>query len=414
MSEQVLKDVRVLDFGTYLAGAATMMYLSRLGAEVIKIEHPTRPDGGRYFVTAPGVLPPDPRHGSQFFCTGNINKQSVSIDISQDEGKELLRELIKESDIFYENMTPGTMAKHGFNYEAVKEIKPDIIYVSSSSCGQEGPEKNFVGYAANFANKSGLGHLTGYEGSRPSIFVGSIDVRSASMGLAAIVSALFYKERTGEGQYIDIASQEAISAQLGDCYLDYIVNGNEQGRQANKRSGFAPQDAYPTKDDDEYVAISVQTQSQWRAFCEVIDRPELADDPQFATYDDRVQQAAELDEIISQWTSKKDKYEVVGLMQEKQVPAGPCLNSEGVYKDPHHRERGTFVPVEHRDLGTDYALLAPWRFSETPSEITRPVPLLGEHTSMVLKNVLGKSEKEIRELADKRVIRRIYDYDCPF
>ena len=414
MNKTILNGVRVLDFGTYLAGAATTMHLARLGAEVIKIEAPLRPDGGRHFVTAPGVLPPDPRFGSQLFCTGNVGKMDLSLDISQEEGKDILRRLIEVSDVLYENMTPGTMAKHGFDYEAVRALNPDIVYVSSSSRGQDGPERNFVGYAANFANKSGLGHLTGYEGSRPSLFVGSIDMRSASMGLGAILTALYYRGVTGKGQYVDLASQEAIAAHLGDSYLDYIVNGNEQGRQANKRFGYAPQDAYPTVEKDVWVAVSVENEGQWRSLCACMNAPDLADDERFSTYEDRVAHEAELDGIIAAWTCRLGQYEAVELLQEAGVPAGPCLNSEGAYKNPHFQDRGLFVAVEHRDLGTDYALAPPWRFSETPATFERSVPLLGEHTSQVLKNVLNLDEQEIRALVEKRVVRRIFDYDCAF
>lgn len=414
MTDTILKGVRILDFGTYLAGAATTMHLARLGAEVIKIEHPTRPDGGRFFVTAPGVLPPDPRHGSQLFCTGNVGKKDVSIDLSTPEGKEVLKKLIAKVDVFYENMAPGSMKKHGFDYEAVKAIKPDIIYVSSSSCGQEGPEKNFVGYAATFANKSGLGALTGYEGSRPSIFVGSIDMRSANMGLVAIMTALYHHAVTGEGQYIDIASQEAIASHLGDVYLDYTVNGNEQGRMANKRFGYAPQDAYPAAGKDRWVAISVGTQDQWRSLCEAMGDSPLADDARFATYDDRVTNASELDEIIGSWTAGIDRDEIVALLQSKNVPSSPSLNGEGVFKNEHCKARGVYVPVEHRDLGTDYALCPPWRFSETPTSFDRPAPLLGEHTSQVLKSLLGMKDAEIGELSEKRAIRRVFDYDSTF
>lgn len=414
MNDTILKGVRVLDFGTYLAGAATTMHLARLGAEVIKIEHPTRPDGGRFFSTSPGVMPPDPRIGSQLFCTGNAGKLDVSIDLSKPEGKDVLKRLIEHADVFYENMAPGSMVKHGFDYEAVRAIKPDIIYMSSSSCGQEGPEKSFVGYAATFANKSGLGALTGYEGSRPSIFVGSIDMRSANLGLVAILTALYHRAVTGEGQYVDLASQEAIASHLGDVYLDYAVNGHEQGRMANKRYGYAPQDAYPAAGEDAWVALSVGTDEQWAALCEAMGRPELATDDRYASYEGRAAHADELDEIVAAWTRGIDRDQIVAQLQACGVPSSPSLNGEGVFKNEHCRARGVYVPVEHRDLGTDYALCPPWRFSETPASFERPAPLLGEHTIQVLKGLLGLTGEELAELAEKRAIRRIYDYDSTF
>lgn len=414
MTDTILKGIRVLDFGTYLAGAATTMHLARLGAEVIKIEHPTRPDGGRFFSTSPGVKPPDPRVGSQLFDTGNVGKLGMSIDLSKPEGKEVLTELIKQADVFYENMVPGSMAKHGFDYEHVREIKPDIIYVSSSSCGQEGPFRNFVGYAATFANMSGLGALTGYEGSRPSIFVGSIDMRSANIGLVAILAAIYHHEITGEGQFVDIASVEAIASHLGDAYLDYTVNGHEQGRMANKRSGFAPQDAYPALGDDRWIAISVQTEDQWRNLCEAMGQPELADDARFSSYEARVENAAALDAIISAWTSGIDRDEIVKQLQERNVPSSPSLNGEGVWTNEHCRARGVHVPIEHRELGTDYTMCPPWRFSETPASFSHPAPMLGEHTTMLLKDLLHMTDAQLDELAEKRAIRRVFDYDNPF
>lgn len=411
MADTILKGIRVLDFGTYLAGAATTMHLARLGAEVVKIEHPTHPDGGRFFSTSPGVMPPDPRIGAQLFCTGNVGKKGVSIDLSKPEGKEVLVELIKHADVFYENMVPGSMEKHGFDYEAVKAIKPDIVYASSSSCGQEGPEKRFVGYAATFANKSGLGALTGYEGSRPSIFVGSIDMRSANIGLVAILTALYHRAVTGEGQYVDIASQEAIGSQLGDVYLDYAVNGHEQGRMANKRFGYAPQDAYPAAGEDRWIAVSVGDDAQWAGLCRALGKPELEHDPRFASYDDRAANAEELDAIVAAWTSTLDRDEAVRILQGEGVPSSPSLNGEGVFKNEHCVARGVYVPVEHRALGTDYALCAPWRFSETPAGFDRPAPLLGEHTAQVLKSLLHLDDERLEELAEKRAIRRVLDYD---
>ena len=414
MKQQALEGIKVLDFGTYLAGAATTMHLARLGAEVIKVEHPTRPDGGRYFVTAPGVKPPDPRVGDQLFSSGNTGKIDISVDLSQHEGKEILMELIKGCDVFYENMKPGSMARNGFNYEAVKTVKPDIIYMSSSSCGQEGPERDFVGYAANFANKSGLGALTGYEGSRPSLFVGSIDMRSANMGLLMLLTALYHRKVTGEGQYIDLASQEAIATQLGDVYLDFTVNGHEQGHMANKRAGFAPQDAYPTSKEDQWIAISISNDIEWKAFCEAIGTPELKTDPRFISYNNRVANAVELDAIIAEWTKQHEVYEAVKVLQAHKVPSSPSLNSEGAFHNPHFQARGIFEPTPHRKLGTDYAMTPPWKFSETPAYFSHPVPFLGEHTVQVLKSMTKMTDNQLDELAEKRVVRRIFDYDNPF
>ncbi|MEG0303865.1 CaiB/BaiF CoA transferase family protein, partial [Gordonibacter sp.] len=338
----------------------------------------------------------------------------LAVDVQQDEGREIVFDLIEQADILIENMVPGAMERRGLGYDVVKEINPQIVYLSSSSCGQTGPESFFVGYAPTFAHKSGLGSLTGYPDAAPSNFIGGIDNRSAVLSVGAVLSAYYYREVTGKGQYIDLASQEAIAFNLSDCYLDYIVNGHQQGCAGNKREGFAPQDAYPSAGDDDWVAISVSNDAEWEGLCAAIGAPELAQDARFATYEARFANAAELDEIVTSWTQGRTKYEATEVLQQHKVPSAPCLNSEGCYHDPHYQARNVIVQIEHRQTGYDYNLSCPWRYSLADTGITSSAPLLGEHTVMVLKNKLGKKDKEIEELADKRVIRRIFDYDNPF
>ncbi|MEG1247063.1 CaiB/BaiF CoA transferase family protein, partial [Gordonibacter sp.] len=377
MKSKILDGVKVLDFGTYVAGAAISMVLAKMGAEVIKIEHPTKVDGGRYFLAVPGASAPDARIGAEIFSAANIGKKSLSVDVQQDEGREIVFDLIKQADILIENMSPGSMVKRGLGYEAVRAVNPGIVYLSSSSCGQTGPESFFVGYAPTFAQKSGLGHLTGYPGTPPSNFITSIDMRSATMSIGAVLAALFHRRATGKGQYIDLASQEAIAFNLGDCYLDYIVNGDEQGCSGNRREGFAPQDAYPTSGSDEWVAVSVSNDEEWAGLCRAMDRSELVDDPRFATYRQRVENADALDSLISAWTQGRDNYAAAEALQRYGVPSAPCLNSEGCFNDGYYRERGVFVELEHRQTGRDFNLSCPWRFSEAETGVTTSAPLLG-------------------------------------
>lgn len=411
---KILDGVKVLDFGSYVAGAAVSMHLAKMGAEVIKIEHPTKVDGGRYFLTVPGAEAADPRVGAEIFSAANVCKKDLAVDVQQDEGKEIVFDLIKQADILIENMVPGAMKRRGLSYDVVKDINPQIVYISSSSCGQTGPESFFVGYAPTFAHKSGLGSLTGYPEAAPSNFIGGIDNRSAVLSVGAVLSAYYYREVTGKGQYIDLASQEAIAFNLSDCYLDYIVNGHQQGCAGNKREGFAPQDAYRTTGDDEWVAISVSSSDEWFGLCAAMEMPELAKDPRFDTYEKRFANAEALDEIISAWTQGLSNYEVTEVLQQYKVPSAPCLNSEGCYHDPHYRARNIIVRIEHRQAGYDYNLSCPWHFSKAGTGISSSAPLLGEHTVMVLKNKLGMKDEEIETLAKKRVIRRIFDYDNPF
>lgn len=412
MSQKVLDGIKVLDFGAFMAGPAASAFLGFLGAEIIKVEHPSRPDGGRFFLTSPTQLPPDPRSAaSQTYDLNNFGKLGLAIDFASEDGKEVMWKLIDDTDILVQNMSAGTMERLGFGYDAVRERKPDIIYLSSSACGESGPEKDFIGYASTFAAKAGLGALTGYPDSPPSTFVGSIDIRSANAAVVAIMSALFYRKNTGKGQYIEIASQEAIASQLGEVYLDCIVNGRNQGPMANTRPGFAPQGAYKALGDDEWVAISVETDAQWTCLCEAMGKNELVNDSRFASYEDRYANLEELDDLVAQWTEKQDKFEVFKTLQAVNVPCGPVYNSKGVHEDPHRVAREAYIELDSRDLGTEYAMRPAWRLEKTPPEITSCAPYHGEHTTQILKKRLGMSDREIQVLVDKRVLRRLLDYD---
>lgn len=407
--DKLLSGIRIIDFGAFLAGPVASMIMAHLGAEVIKVENPRGPDGSRFFMTALGVKPVDYRIGAQLFDASNFGKYGTSIDVSKPEGREIILELAEKSDILIENMSVGALAKHGLGYEEVKKRNPNIIYVSSTACGQSGPERDFIGYAATFANKSGLGALTGYEGSIPSTFVGSVDLRSAVTSAYAMLAALYHRDETGEGQYVDVASQEAIAAQLGDVYLDYIGNGVQHKPQANRRFGYAPQGAYPSKGEDTWVAISVAGDEQWQALCQVMGDEELAKDGRFATHALREQHQDALDEIIAAWTAPKGQYEVVHALQAVGVASGPVLNTKTLHEDPHIIERGSFVPIEHPAMGMDAAVGAPWRLSETTAGPERRAPILGEHTVQVLKNVLSKTDGEIEALHEAKAIRGIFD-----
>lgn len=404
MNEQLLEGIRILDFGSFIAGPYAAMMLAEMGAEVIKIENKKRPDGSRFFVPAPNRPPADPYYGENCFDTANACKKSITVDISTSEGMELIKRLVAHCDIVIENFAPGVMSKNGLSYEDLKAVKPDIIYVSSSACGQTGPDKFFRGFAAHFACKAGLGYLTGYKDGAPSQFIGSIDGRSATFAVVGLLTALIYRENTGKGQYIDIASQEAIAAQLGDVYLDYILNGKIQMRDGNHRESYAPYNCYPCIGTDKFVSIAVATENEWQSLCEVMGKPELASDPRFNNYNNRYANQDTLDEIIGEWTKDKDYYEATEILEAAGVAAAPSLNAEGVIKNPHIVERNSFTYIDHPTLGKDCITSPPWRFSETPASITRHAPGIGEHTEEILKDILGISDKEIDELKENKII----------
>lgn len=405
MRNDLLSGIRVLDFGSFLAGPVGAMALAQLGAEVIKVEARKRPDGARFFVQAQtSGAAPDPAYGAQFFNVSNLNKKSLTVDISTAEGCCLIKKLVEHIDIFIENMKPGTMEKHGLGYEELKKVNPQLIYISSSACGQSGPEKFFIGYAATFASKAGLGHLTGFADTKPSTFVGSVDIRSATMAATAALAALNYRDLSGEGQYVDLSSLEAIASQLGDVYLDYTVNGNAPLRSGNHREGYAPNSAYPCVGENEWISISVFTEDEWASLCRCMGQPELISDPRFSDYERRYANQDELDQIIAQWTCAKQKYALTTELQEAGVPAAPTMSGKDLMDDPHVLERESYAYMYHPLLEQDFVTNPPWRFSETPARNIRHAPKLGEHTEEILKHYLNLSDEQIAELTERKII----------
>lgn len=404
MAKTLLEGIRILDFGSFMAGPVGAMMLAQMGAEVIKVENPRRPEGGRFFINAPTAPTPDPKYGGQFFDVNNMNKKSITADFSKKEGQQIILDLAAKSDVIIENMTPGTIAKYGLGYEDIKKVNPQIIYVSSCACGQFGPDRDYVGYAALFANKAGLGHITGYPDQPPSQFVGSVDIRSAVNTVIAVNSALIYRELSGEGQYCDLASQEVIASQIGDVYMDYIINGSVQTRSGNHREGYAPNNAYRCKGEDNWISISNQTEDEWIKLSSAIGMPELIDDPRFSDYESRYVNQDELDSILEGWSVNYEDREAMELLQSAGVPSAFTLNGQRLSKDPHVVERGIFAYIDHPALGQDFVVNPSWRFSKTPAKNTRHAPVFGEHTDDLLKNLLGYSDEKIIVLRENGIV----------
>jgi benzylsuccinate CoA-transferase BbsF subunit len=303
-----------------------------------------------------------------------------------------------------ENMRPGVMTRLGLDYAALSEVKPDIIYLSSSACGQTGPHREYIGYAPHFAGAGGLSHITGYEDGPPSILAGAFDLRSATTAAFAILAALLHRQRTGEGQYIDMASQEAIAILNSDALMEYEMNGRVRMRAGNRHPEMAPHDCYRCRGEDHWISIAVADDREWSALCGVMGRPELAGDPSFGTPEARLRNRDELDEIIGAWTADRDDYEVMHQLQAAGVAATPSLSNEALFQDPHVAARGAFVQVEHPHLGKDWVIGPPWRLSRTPASIRRCSPLLGEHNDEIFGGRLGMSREEIQRLQEEQVI----------
>lgn len=403
MNEGPLEGVRVTEFTAAWAGPYATCLLAFLGAEIIKVESRKRPDYARMLSFTAGKQFSSPDQSWVFDCL-NLNKKSVALDLSKPKAVEIAKRLVSVSDVVAENMRPGVIARLGLSYEALREYRHDLIYLSSSACGQTGPEREYAGYAPTFAALGGASYLTGYPDWPPSSFLGDIDLRSATTAAIALLAALVHRQRTGEGQYIDLASQETISAMLGEILLDYVLNGVVQTRQANRDHTMVPHDSYRCRGEDRWISIAVTTNEEWQALCRAMGKRELAADERFRDGVRRLSHEEELNCIIADWTISQDAHELMRLLQAEGVAAAPCMSSEDLFQDPHLTERRMFVNVDHPVIGKGWVIAPPWQLSDTPAVIERHSPLLGEHNHEILHGLLGMSEDEIDALVAEEIV----------
>jgi len=398
-----LSGLRITEFTSAWAGPYATCLLGFLGADVIKVESQQRMDHARMLSFSTGKKFANPNQSS-VFNNLNLNKLSVSLNLKKKEAIVLAGKLVGVSDVVMENMRPGVISRLGLGYEVLSKIKPDLIYISSSACGQTGPEREYVGYAPTFAALGGICHITGYPDWPPSNLMGAIDLRSATTSTFAILAALCFRQRTGEGQYIDLSSQETISVLTGDVLMDYFMNQRVPTRKGNEDEIFAPHNCYPCRGEEKWISITVTAEEEWSSLCRVMERPDLIDDQRFSSMAGRRENIIDLDRVIGEWTKDQDYYSVMERLQKVGVAAAPSLSGEGLFKDPHIRERGVFVQVEHPELEKDWVLAPPWRFSESPASIRRHAPAIGEHNDHVFHTLLGMSREEIEDLKEKQVI----------
>jgi len=403
MEHGPLHNVRITEFTSAWAGPYATCLLGFLGAEVIKVESMGRLDHSRLISFSTGKDFTTPNESS-VFNSMNLNKRSVTLNLKQPKAIEMAKELVKVSDVVVENMRPGVMPRLGLGYDALSEVKSDIIYLSSSACGQTGPDKSFVGYAPNFASIGGVSYNTGYEDWPPSNLMGFIDLKSATTSAFAILMALCYHQTSGEGQYIDLASQETIAALNSDILLEYILNQRVPGRHGNRDDIMAPHNCYPCQGEDKWISIAVETDEEWQACCKVIGKLELTRDKRFADSYTRWTNQDVLDEIIGEWTKDYDAHDLMERFQREGVAASPSYDSENLFKDPHLQERGVFHHVDHPHLEKDWVVSPPWRLSETPASVRRHAPSLGEDNEYIFCDLLGMSKAEIKDLEKEKVV----------
>lgn len=394
--------------GWVWAGAVPGQILSDWGADVIKVESSRRLDPARQGRPIIGDKP-DPEQNSLHHNV-NRGKRSVTIDITTEAGAGLVKALVATADIVIENMSPHALAAAGLNYAALREVNPRIIMVSQPLAGQTGPYSNLRGYGPSVNGLTGLDYITGYEGSEQ--FAGfNHNIGDANVAMFAVVglmAALRRREHTGQGEYIDLSMWEALTAHQAIGLLDFQMNGRRGQPRGHDHPLYSPYGIYRCQDDDVeegWIAIVVETDTEWRSLCEAMGRAEWLADDRFSSHSNRRKHRDELDASITEWTRGWNKFELEQFLQDRDIAGTACRNAGDRYLDTRLREWGTYVDVEHPVLGVEPLYGNPVRMERHKPPPLRRAPLLGEHNRQVLQEILGMSEEEVTQLEADGVLR---------
>lgn len=388
-----LEGVCVLDFTWAAAGPYATTLLSLLGAEVVKVESTKRPDPARRgFLADYGGIDRSPN-----FNEINMGKRSFQVDLSRPEGLALARRLATEwADVVVDNFRPGVMARFGLDASTLLAVRPDLVVASSSANGSTGPEALGAGYASVFGATGGLSEQTGYADGPPCEVGESTDYRSANAFAVGILAALLYRARTGVGQHVDLASREVVAASSPDALLAHQLGVPWDPRVGNQHREMAPHDVYPAADDDDWVAIAVGDELEWKSLCGLLGHEEWVGRWPNAGARRNV---GEIDNAIAEWTRQLSSREAFQTLQAAGVPAMAVMTNRALSSDPHLESRGVFVEIEHPEIGRTVVMRAPWLYSDL-KVAPKHGPLIGHDNDDVLRTLLGLSEAECAQLSE--------------
>jgi formyl-CoA transferase len=401
--ERPLSGIRIIGMEQYMSAPYCTMLLADAGAEVIKIERPGRGDPRRSI--PPFVTDEQGRRVAGGFIGYNRNKKSLALNLREELGQKIYKDLVKESDVVVENLRPGAAAKMGLGYDQLKKLNPRLIYAAISGFGR------LEGYTGPYAQRpafdivaeamSGVMNLVGFADKPPSWTIyGMADVYTGMVTAFGIMQALFMRERTGEGQFVDSAMLDNMLALNERMVTMYSFTGESPERGRLKH--LYPRGAFLCKDG--YLALNIPDDTQWRRLCEVIGRAELKEDSRTVDGTSRAANADYVCSIIEEWLIDKTRVEAVALLEEHGVPSGPVYTAEDVFNDPHIAARNMLVTVDDPVAGPHKFARSPLHFSAAPTIPTEQAPQLGEHTDTIMKDLLGYKEAEIASLKDKGVI----------
>ena len=429
MSKLPLQGIRVLEFGVVWAGPYCGAFLAGLGAEVIKVEslkvfipmtrgqlaRPTEeilkdsPPG----VSTPGRVPGQrPWNRMPLFNAHASNKLGMTVDLLQPKGQDALRRLIAVSDVIVENNPTETMEKLGISYEMLRELNPAIIMLRMPAYANEGPYQNHRSFGFHIEGVVGHSLLRGYADMDPSAITMVLmgDAASGTQGAFAVLSALHYRRRTGKGQLIEFSQAENLIPFMGEAFMDYSMNGRSQATLGNRHPS-ALQGCYPCRGDDRWVCITIKDDGDWRGLCQAMGDPAWSQEGEFSDQVERYRRHDEIDEKISLWTKSLEPYEIMLMLQEEGVAAGPVMDQRDAFADPHLVQRGAFEEVFQQDTGTHLYPGAPYKMSETPIRIRRGPVRLGEDNQYVYQELLGYTPEEYAILEEEGHIGMDYHPD---
>lgn len=399
MGRKALEGLRVLEMGQLIAGPFASRLLAEFGADVIKVESPTTGDPIRTWrIVENGT--------SLWWYVQSRNKKSITLDLRQEEGQEIIRRLVKEIDILIENFRPGTMEKWGLSYEELKKINPKLIMLRVSGYGQDGPYRDKPGFGSIGEAMGGLRYITGYP-DRPPTRVG-ISIGDSLSALYAVIGALmavYHRDvnGTGEGQVIDVALYESVFSLMESVIPEYDRVRVIRERTGSTLPGITPSNTYACA-DGKYVVIGANGDAIFKRLMNAIGRTDIAEDPRFENNAKRSEHAEYLDGIIEEWTKSMPFNEVIKYLDKARVPAGSIYSVEDILNDPHYQARQMIQDVEVEGLGNLKMPGIVPKMSATPGSIEWAGPKLGQHTEDVLKENLQLTKEQIEELKDKGII----------
>jgi len=393
-----LAGIRILDLSRILAGPICTQLLGDYGADVIKIEKPgagddTRSWGPPFVKDADG----NDTEESTFYLSANRNKRSVAIDIAKPEGQVLIRRLLAKCDVLIENFRVGTLARYGLGYDDLRDDFPALVYCSITGFGQTGPYRDRAGYDFLAQGMGGIMSVTGEPAGMPmKVGIGIADVMTGMHASTGILAALRHRDATGAGQHIDLSLFETQISWLYYHAVEYLNTGHNPDRLGNAHANVVPYEVFETLDG--HVILAAGNDGQFANFCAAAGIPDLAADPSFATNPARIRNRETLLPKIRDILRTRSTDDWIAILEQIGVPCGPINTLSHVFDDPHVQERGMAIEMPHAQSGTVKLVAAPAKMSETPVTYRRPPPVRGEHTSEVLRDLLGLADEEISQL----------------